>query len=156
MSNSNFQWRPNDNGALTNLRYNLEASKWVQAVRSAKLRHKPMTFKSFIGDVNFVGNLIQLPLLLIFMIFLIPFRLIREIFGYNIRIFPGDEPTGKVRRGTYESVDEFKARLDAIHKECEGMGRKRKKKWKDLTDEEQTIVMMVRQEIAKARAEAKK
>ena len=150
--NNGFKWRPNDNGALTNLRYNLEAEKWVNAVRGAE---RTLPTGNFGGDLNFIGNLIQLPLLLVFLILMIPIGLIRVIFNYHIKLFPGDAPSGKIRKGAYESVDEFKARLNAIHEEHKGKGRKRKKQWEDLTAEEQRLVQMVREETAKAKANLK-
>ena len=152
MPMNGFQWRPNDNGSLTNLRYNLEAEKWVKAVDSAQ---SSLPSGNFGADLNFIGNLIQLPLLLTFLILMIPIGLIRLIFNYHIQIFPGDPPSGKVRTGTYESVDEFRARMRALDKKYEGRGRKRKKQWEDLTIEEQRIVQIVRAETAKAKAQAK-
>jgi hypothetical protein len=144
--NNNFKWRPNDNGALTNLRYTLEANKWVQAVQVAEKRNRPMTTKRFKGDLDFIGNLIQLPLILIFMIILIPVQFIKEVFGFNIKLFVGDEPTGWNRE---ETVDEYKARLQAMKAEY---SKPKKRKWEDLTSQQQEIVNMVRAESAKAKA----
>jgi hypothetical protein len=147
MSNNNFVWRPNDNGAITNIRYSLEANKWVQAVRSAETRNRPMTAKRFKGDLDFIGNLIQLPLLLIFMIILIPVRIIKEVFGFNIKIFVGDEPTGWVKNEwSAESLDNYIADLKVKYP------KPQKKQWEDLSIQEQEIVNMVRAESAKAKS----
>ena len=148
MPNDNFQWRPNDNGSLTNLRYNLEAEKWVTAVNNAQSK---LPKGNYAAQGTFIGNVIALPLLLIFFIIMIPIRLIREVFGYNIKLFMGDEPTGKVR-GTYQSTEEFQADLDAIRERHRGKGRKRNRTWDELTSEEQNIVRMVRAETARAKA----
>ena len=148
----NYNWRPNDRSALTLMRYNLEAKYWVKAVNSAQQR---LPSGNYGADLGFIGACIQLPLLLIFMILVIPIILIREIFGFNIKLFMGDEPTGWVRKGTYESLDDFRARMRALDKKHDGRGRKRKKQWGDLTIEEQRIVQMVRAETAKAKAQAR-
>lgn len=52
-----FNWRPNDNSATTNLRYTLEAEKWVNAVSSAQRKARP---GSSSGGFAFIGLLIQL------------------------------------------------------------------------------------------------
>ncbi len=57
MPNNGFQWRPNDNSAITNLRYTLEAEKWVSAVSSAQRKAQP---RSISGDLAFIGALVQL------------------------------------------------------------------------------------------------
>lgn len=57
MPNNGFKWRPNDNSATTNLRYTLEAEKWVNAVSAAQRRSKP---RSISGDLAFIGMLLEL------------------------------------------------------------------------------------------------
>lgn len=144
MSN-NFNWRPNDNGSLTNLRYDLEASKWVNSVNKAQRR---LPSGNFSADIGFIGAIISLPLLLIFLILLIPIQIIKEVFKYNIKIFPGDEPTGPI----LSDMQKFRARMDALDKKYPA--KKKTSKWDDLTAEEQQLVQFVRQETAKAKAEA--
>ena len=57
MSDNGFQWRPNDNSARTNLRYSLEAEKWVNAVSSAQRKAQP---RSISGDLAFISMVIHL------------------------------------------------------------------------------------------------
>ena len=57
MPYENFNWRPNDNSAKTNLRYSLEAEKWVNAVSSARRKNKS---RSMVKDFLFIGMVIQL------------------------------------------------------------------------------------------------
>jgi len=52
-----FNWRPNDNSATTNLRYTLEAEKWVNAVSSAQRKAQP---RSISGDLAFISMLLHL------------------------------------------------------------------------------------------------
>lgn len=52
MPDNGFQWRPNDNSALTDLRYTLEAEKWVNAVSSAQRKAQP---RSISGDLAFIS-----------------------------------------------------------------------------------------------------
>lgn len=45
MPNNNFQWRPNDRGATTMLRYRVEAERWTEGLKSAissQTRNNPM------------------------------------------------------------------------------------------------------------------
>src|SRR5690606_25080487 len=57
LSDNGFLWRPNDNSAKTNLRYSLEAQKWVNAVSSAQRRSQP---RSISGDLAFIGMVFEL------------------------------------------------------------------------------------------------
>lgn len=131
----NYNWRPNDNSSQTNLRYDLEAEKWVKSIRSAKLKYKRPSFSS---DLGAIGVLLSLPLLLLAWIILIPIYLIREVVGYNIKLFPGDEPTGWVEKDPM-------ARYDVDPKEYH------KPEPKKLTNEEMEMVRFVQQQTAKAK-----
>ena len=57
MPDNGFQWRPNDNSATTNLRYTLEAEKWVSAVSEAQ---RKSNLRSISGDLAFIGMLLEL------------------------------------------------------------------------------------------------
>ena len=57
MPDEGFKWRPNDNSAQTNLRYTLEAEKWVNAVSSAQRKARP---RSISGDLAFISMVFQL------------------------------------------------------------------------------------------------
>ena len=59
MPDNGFIWRPNDNSARTNLRYTLEAEKWVNAVSSAQRKAQP---RSISGDLAFIGMVFELVL----------------------------------------------------------------------------------------------
>ena len=109
MPNDNFNWRPNDNSSLTNHRYDLEAEKWVKAVGKATSRNRGTGLKSFRGDVSAICTILSFPLLLVGWIILLPVWLLRELFGFNIRLFSGDEPTGwyREREKNKYKVDEF-------------------------------------------------
>jgi hypothetical protein len=67
MSDNGFKWRPNDNSAKTNLRYTLEAEKWISAVSSAQSRSQS---RSFSKDLAVIGMVIQL-ILNVFLLILI-------------------------------------------------------------------------------------
>ena len=149
MPYKNFNWRPNDNGSLTNIRYNLEASKWVNSVDKAQ-RNLPRG--SFVGDIGFIGSVIALPLLLIFFILMIPIIFLKEVVGYNVKIFPGDPPTGWRKKFDY-GVDE--AKINRLMREGKRQKKKRTTCWEDLTDEQKKLVRYVKAETAKAKAEAK-
>ena len=76
MPYENFNWRPNDNSATTNLRYTLEAEKWVNAVSSAQRRAQP---RSISGDLAFIGMVIQLILCVVLLIVLGILQLIKAL-----------------------------------------------------------------------------
>ncbi len=142
LDNNNFSWRPNDNGPLTNLRYDLEASKWVNSVNKAQNR---LPSGNIAGDLGFIGAVLTLPLCLLIFIVLLPVVLIKEVIGYNIKLLPGDEPTGWVKKNDIYRVDYTRANeLKAKHER-----KKRKTQWEDLTEEEQKMVRFVQAETAK-------
>lgn len=143
----NYNWRPNDNGALTNLRYDIEASKWVNSVRRAQSN---LPKGDFASDLGFIGAIFTLPLCLLLLVLLIPIQIIKVVFKYNIRIFPGDEPTGPI----LSDREKFRARMDYLDKKYPPK-KKRKTTWEDLTDEQQELVKAVRAETARAKAKAK-
>ncbi len=136
-----FTWRPNDNGPLTNIRYNLEASKWVKAVDSAQ---RGLPKGNYGSDLNFIGNLITIPLCLLFFIFMIPIALIREIFKYNIKIFPGDPETGPI----LTDREKFWAEIAEIKRKHPS--KKRKTTWEDLPEKERQMVRFAREQTNKA------
>ncbi len=141
MSNSNFQWRPNDNGSLTNMRYDLEATKWVKAVKDAKFRSKPTNIK---GDLGVIGMFLSIPLLLLFFCLLIPIRIIKEVFGYNIKVFTGDAPTGRILTMT----EKFEAERAERNRKYPSKGNRTPE---DMTQEKvDDLVAHVRAETAKA------
>ena len=71
-----FNWRPNDNSAQTNLRYTLEAEKWVNAVSSAQRRAQP---RSVSGDLAFISSLIQLVLCVLLLVVLLVLQLVKAL-----------------------------------------------------------------------------
>ena len=71
-----FNWRPNDNSATTNLRYTLEAEKWVNAVSSAQRRAQP---RSISGDLAFISMVFQLVLCVVLLIVLGILQLIKAL-----------------------------------------------------------------------------
>jgi hypothetical protein len=145
-----YQWRPNDNGSITNHRYDLEAEKWVDSINKATSKAKPTDWAS---DFGIIGTTISLILSLIFMILCLPIFFIKEVVGFNIKIFPGDEPTGWIdKRTSYEKLEDRIAVIKA-----ESTTRKKPKKtWEDLTPEEQKIIRLVQAETAKAKAKLKR
>ncbi|MUP45393.1 hypothetical protein E0K83_06495 [Gramella sp. BOM4] len=96
ISDNNFQWRPNDNGSLTNLRYDLEAEKWIQSVRRAETKLSRRSIKHVKGDLGIISMVLTIPLLLLIFMILIPVQIVKVVFRYNFKIFPGDPPTGKI------------------------------------------------------------
>ena len=143
----NFNWRPNDNGSLTNLRYGLEAEKWVGAVKSAETKLKRPTAKSVKGDLSIVGVFLQIPLLLLLFAFLIPLQLIKVIFRYNIKIFPGDPPTGKI----LTDREKFDARIAEIKRKHSSPRTRKPTVPPDMTEEEMMdLVAFIKAETAKA------
>lgn len=104
MPYKNYNWRPNDNSSITNHRYDLEADKWFQSVQRAKVNTPQFSWGSFGSDLAAIGIIVSLPLSIILLLFLIPILLIKVVFGFNIKIFPGDEPTGWVQ----DPLDKYK------------------------------------------------
>lgn len=135
MPNKNYNWRPNDNSSLTNLRYDLEAEKWVNSIKKAQSKIPNTNFR---GDIGFIGSLISLPFLLLFILFLIPIHLIKVFFRYNIHVFPGDPSTGRI----LSDKEEFRAKINYIKKTQ--IPGKKGKTWEELTEEEQSLVKAVR------------
>ncbi len=142
--NDNFSWRPNDNSALTNLRYDIEAEKWVDSVSRAQNRIPKGNFSS---DLGFMGALLTIPLCFLIFIILIPIKLIRELIGYNIKLLPGDDETGWIKR---DHMEVFREELAEIKKRHPKPNIKKNRTWNELTEEEQRIVQMVRANTAKA------
>ena len=145
----NFNWRPNSNDSLTNLRYDLEASKWVNSVNKAQ-RNLPTG--NFAGDLGFIGSVIALPLLLIFFILMIPIIFLKEVVGYNVKIFPADPPTGW--RKKFDSGVDW-SRINRLkEKGKQQQKKKRTTRWEDLTDEQKKLVQYIRTQTAKDKAAA--
>ena len=76
LSDNGFLWRPNDNSAKTNLRYTLEAEKWVNAVSSAQRKAQP---RSISGDLAFIGMVFELVLSVSLLILLGLLQLIKAL-----------------------------------------------------------------------------
>jgi hypothetical protein len=75
LSNNNFQWRPNDNSGLTNLRYDLEASKWYNALVE---KHNNVTKYSGHG-LGFASDLITFIFCLILLVLIGIMYIVKEI-----------------------------------------------------------------------------
>ncbi len=147
-SQTQFQWRPNDNSALTNIRYDIEATKWVDSINRAQNRIPKGNFGS---DMGFIGAILTIPLCLLIFILLIPIAIIRELFSYHIKIFPGDEPTGKIRT----DIEKFRDEVAELHKKYPTPLKKKKKTWNELTLEEQQLVQIARASTAEAKMDWK-
>ncbi len=76
MPDNGFQWRPNDNSATTNLRYTLEAQKWVNAVSSAQ---RNSGSRSVSADFAFIGMLIELIFSILLLVLLGVLQLITSL-----------------------------------------------------------------------------
>jgi hypothetical protein len=150
---TNYQWKPNDNGAITNIRYDIEAEKWVNSINKATSKAKPTDWGA---DFQFIGAAFSLIPIILFMLLCIPIFFIKYVVGFNIKIFPGDEPTGwQDKRSSYEKLDDRIAVIKAESKTRGNSGKKRKTTWEDLTPEEQRTVRFVQAETAKAKAKMK-
>lgn len=79
MSNNGFKWRPNDNSSITNLRYTLEAEKWVNAVSSAQQKAQPHSIGK---DLAFIGMLLHFVFSIILLIVLGILMLIKSIIYF--------------------------------------------------------------------------
>lgn len=79
MSNNGFKWRPNDNSSTTNLRYTLEAEKWVNAVSAAQRKAQP---RSFNKDLAVIAMIIQFILSICLLILLGSLMLIKSIIYF--------------------------------------------------------------------------
>ena len=146
---TNYQWRPNDSGSITSHRYDIEAEKWVDSINKATSKAKPNDWGS---DLGIIGGGISLMLMLIFMILCLPIFFIKYVVGYNIKILPGDEPTGWQDKRTYTQKSDD--RIAAIKAESKTR-KKPKKTWEDLTPIEQKMIRYVQNEIARAKAKLK-
>jgi len=81
MNDNGYIWRPNDNSAKTNIRYSIEADKWVKAFEGAKMDNK----KTGLGEVTgFIGLIFQLITTLLTGLILI---IIKMFGGINLLIF---------------------------------------------------------------------
>lgn len=147
LTNNKFLWRPNDNGSLTNMRYGIEADKWYKAIKSAELRNRPTDFKK---DLGAIGTFLKIPLILLFILFLIPVQIIKVLFNYNIKIFPGDEPTGPI----LSDREKFDKRLAEIRNKNSSKSYEIKPTH-DMTKEEVAdLVAYVKSETAKCKPKA--
>ena len=142
----NFNWRPNSNDSLTNHRYDLEASKWVNSVHKAKSN---LPKGSFAGDIGFIGSVIALPLLLILFIIMAPIIFLKEVVGYNVKIFPGDKPTGW--RKKFDSGIDWD-RINRLKEKGKQQKKKKTTRWEDLTDKQKKLVQYTRAQTAKTKA----
>ncbi|AVR44796.1 hypothetical protein C7S20_05670 [Christiangramia fulva] len=84
--------------------------------------------------------------MLIFLILLVPIQIIKELFSYNIKIFPGGAPTEKI----LTDKEKFRARMNAL--DMKYPAKKKTSRWEDLTPEEQNLVRINRAATAKAKA----
>ncbi len=116
----------------------------MDAVKSAQNRLPKGNFGS---DMGFLGAILTIPLCLLIFILLIPIAIIREVFNYNIKIFPGDEPMGRINRDHMEVLHEEIAELK---RKYPSPNIKKNSTWDELTIQEQQIVKMVRANTAKA------
>lgn len=80
LPNNNFQWRPNDQSGLTNIRYRIEAEKWYDAVSNVH-SNQMMSATKYSASFNFIGTLFSLVLCLISLILLGIVGLIKMILG---------------------------------------------------------------------------
>ena len=102
-----YLWRPNDNSPKTNLRYDLEASHWLDSLK----HNSPKPTASFGEVFGFLGLLLSFTFNVIFFIILT----LVEIVKYIIKIWPkkkvDEPPTFENRpRLTPEDVDELTRR----------------------------------------------
>lgn len=164
---TNYQWRPNDNGSITNHRYDIEAEKWVHSINKATAKAKPTDWGA---DFGFIGDVLSLIPILLIIIFCIPLLFLKYVVGFNIKIFPGDEPTGWIDKRT--DVEKIYDRMEQTRVECAARrkswrsthgtnsgtnsGNNRKTTWEDLTPEQQKMVRFVQAETAKAKANMKR
>ncbi|TRO66967.1 hypothetical protein [Christiangramia sabulilitoris] len=97
MPDNGFKWRPNDNSATTNLRYTLEAEKWVSAVASAQRKSSP---RSMSGDLAFIGLLLELVFSVTLLILLGLLQLITAVIRLlEISLNKKRDPKGQKEEG---------------------------------------------------------
>lgn len=97
MPNNGFNWRPNDNSATTNLRYTLEAEKWVNAVSAVQRKSKP---RSVSGDLAFIGMLLELVFSITLLILLGVLQLITVCIRFS-------ETSLRKKRGAERQINEM-------------------------------------------------
>ncbi len=141
---TNYQWKSNDNGSITNHRYDIEAEKWVDAIDKATFKARPTDWAA---DLQFFGVFFTFIHSLLIIIFFIPILLIKELVGYQINVLPGDPPSGWIdKRTSYEKLD---ARINALKEKYKDTGHP-----KLSEDDVQRIVAHVRAKTAKAKERA--
>ena len=151
MPYEDFNWRPNDNSSITNHRYNLEAEKWVKSVHSAEKNRVKFSGSRVASDLGSAGIMLSLPLILLLMIILGIFKFIREIFDYNIKLFPGDHRTGPIDRDPMAPY-----RIDYSKYPDFERGKKKRSPC-DLTEEEmQDFANRISQKVAEEKARKNK
>ncbi|GAB2765543.1 hypothetical protein [Salinimicrobium soli] len=105
-----YNWRPNDNSATTNLRYTLEAEKWVNAVSSAQRRAQP---RSISGDLAFIGMVVQLILCVVLLIVLGLLQLLKALIKFvESSVNNSNKKAPQVRKKKHEKTftdEEFSA-----------------------------------------------
>ena len=110
MPYENFNWRPNDNSARTNLRYTLEAEKWVSAVSSAQRKAQP---RSISGDLTFISMVIQLVLCVVLLIVLGILQLIKA----TVKFIETNVENNRTNKGWEEKEEKNKKGLIGESKE---------------------------------------
>jgi hypothetical protein len=110
-SNNNFQWRPNDNSATTNLRYDLEAAHWVKSFKSASANTSVSLAEAF----GIIGLILAFALTLVFLIL----QIIVEIITWVRKMFhrepkPSQLPPepSYMKQLTDEEIDELLAEME--------------------------------------------
>ena len=121
MPYDNFNWRPNDHSATTNLRYTLEAEKWVNAVSSAQRRAQP---RSISGDLAFIGMVIQLILCVVLLIVLGILQLIKALIRF---VETGINNHKKNKRNTAIRRDQISEKK--VEEDFPGAGKEPDKVW---------------------------
>ena len=138
MPNNGYQWRPNDRSSLTNQRYQLEADKWLTAIKGSRVNKAPINVKQDIVDIS---TLVSIPLLLLSWIVLVPIYIIRELIGFNIKVFMGDEETGWRK----DPMERYRVDVSKFP-------NKPNRKPKTPTDQEMEMIRYVQAETAKIKA----
>ncbi|OEY72834.1 hypothetical protein [Salegentibacter salarius] len=103
MSNNGFKWRPNDNSAVTNLRYTLEAEKWVNAVSSAQRKTQPGSVDK---DFLFIGMLFQLVLCVLLLVLLGILQLLKALVQFIETSLKSKPASKKVNKNIYKEYEE--------------------------------------------------
>jgi len=111
MSDNGFQWRPNDNSARTNLRYTLEAEKWVNAVSSAQRKAQP---RSISGDLAFISMAFELVVSVLLLILLGVLQLVTGLVGLVETQLQKNSGGNKNEGKEFGMANEEGKKLDAI------------------------------------------